>query len=166
MEVWVGAFEMRNQYEVSSLGNVRRKKSGRAVKTYKRSHGYRTFTPCVEGIIKTISVHKLIFQSFYGSIPPGMVINHKDCDGSNNAINNLELCTYAENLSHAVLNKRNNIYKSGLLKKEIVVKIYDSKMSHAKIAEFFKIKKSTVQRIKEKKIYRYHIGLEENSYAK
>jgi hypothetical protein len=43
------------------------------------------------------SVHRIIWKMLNGDIPEGMVINHKDTNGLNNKISNLELCTVAEN---------------------------------------------------------------------
>ena len=47
-------------------------------------------------------VHRLVWETFKGSIPSGYEINHKDHDKSNNALSNLELVTHSENLKKAV----------------------------------------------------------------
>ena len=43
------------------------------------------------------SVHRIVWEIVNGEIPSGMVINHKDTNGLNNKISNLEICTTAEN---------------------------------------------------------------------
>ena len=47
-------------------------------------------------------VHRLVWETFKGSIPQGYEINHKDHDKSTNALSNLELVTHSENLKKAV----------------------------------------------------------------
>lgn len=46
---------------------------------------------------KSVFVHRVVWESVYGSIPKGMVIDHIDNDRLNNNISNLQLLTRAEN---------------------------------------------------------------------
>jgi hypothetical protein len=43
------------------------------------------------------NVHRIIWVLFYGNIDKNFVVNHVDCDPSNNSIQNLELVTTQEN---------------------------------------------------------------------
>jgi hypothetical protein len=52
------------------------------------------------------SVHRAVYETFYGDIPENMVINHKDGVKTNNMVENLECVTHAFNTQHA--------YDSGL----------------------------------------------------
>lgn len=45
--------------------------------------------------------HRLIWHYFFGSIPAGMIINHKNGIKDDNRPENLEIVTYAENMCHA-----------------------------------------------------------------
>ncbi len=47
-------------------------------------------------------VHSLVADRFIGPRPTGADINHKDGDKTNNCVTNLEYCTRAENMRHAV----------------------------------------------------------------
>ena len=47
------------------------------------------------------SVHALVMLAFVGP-PNGLWINHKDGDGTNNHLSNLEYCTPKQNMEHAV----------------------------------------------------------------
>lgn len=58
------------------------------------------------GVARTLSVHRLTYETWKGEIPEGLVINHIDGDRYNNAIDNLEVCTIRENTIHA--------YRTGL----------------------------------------------------
>ncbi len=45
-------------------------------------------------------VHRVVAQTFIGKIPKGKEINHLDGDKHNNNINNLEIVTRQENITH------------------------------------------------------------------
>lgn len=45
----------------------------------------------------TYYVHRIIYALYVGDIPDGMIINHIDNNPLNNRLDNLELCTIAEN---------------------------------------------------------------------
>lgn len=46
--------------------------------------------------------HRLVWFHFYGSIPEGLTINHKDGIKTNNSPSNLELATHGEQALHAL----------------------------------------------------------------
>lgn len=50
------------------------------------------------------SIHRLIWETFNGEIPDGMVIDHIDGNRSNNALSNLRLVTQSENMNNAQRN--------------------------------------------------------------
>jgi hypothetical protein len=55
---------------------------------------------------KTIDEHRLIWKNTFGEIPEGYVVHHKDGDGKNNSLDNLELMTRLEhNRLHFKLNR-------------------------------------------------------------
>ena len=45
-----------------------------------------------------ICVHRLVWETFKGEIPEGLEIDHMDNNRKNNALNNLQLVTRAENI--------------------------------------------------------------------
>jgi hypothetical protein len=47
-------------------------------------------------------VHRLVYETYVGVIPAGMVINHLNGIKTDNRLCNLELCTYKENSQHMV----------------------------------------------------------------
>ena len=47
-------------------------------------------------------IHRLVYEAFYGEIPDGLQINHKNGIKTDNRLRNLELVTPSENLIHAV----------------------------------------------------------------
>ncbi len=50
--------------------------------------------------------HRLVWQYFFGNLPPGICINHKNGNKTDNRPSNLELSTYSANMKHA--------YRTGL----------------------------------------------------
>lgn len=67
------------------------------------SNGYFYARLRVDGKKKTVRVHRVIANAWYG-INNELVVNHKDADKLNNRLENLEFCTQAENVHHAKLN--------------------------------------------------------------
>ncbi len=45
-----------------------------------------------------IKIHRIVFAKFLGELIPGYVIHHKDNDGLNNNVNNLEQVSQHENI--------------------------------------------------------------------
>lgn len=95
-------------YEVSDLGRIRRAKPGistfvgRIVSPNLGAGGYLQVQ--LNGSIKQRRyLHHLVAESFLGPRPDGHVVNHKDCNRQNNALENLEYLTYSQNSRHAFL---------------------------------------------------------------
>ena len=91
MEEFKIAFE---EYEVSNLGNVRRKlKNGnyREVKgsILKNGGGYRYFQTNRENKRTNYLFHHLVAKAFLGERPEGKVIDHIDRNSLNNNVSNL-----------------------------------------------------------------------------
>lgn len=87
-------------YEVSNLGEVRNKLTGRVLKPQADIEGYERVNLHKEGLIKNISIHRLVLMSF---VPvDGMdklEIDHIDGDKGNNTLENLRWVTHEENLN-------------------------------------------------------------------
>jgi hypothetical protein len=96
-EEWKDILDYEN-YEVSNLGNVKNKKTGRILKSYDKG-GY-----AVVGLSKTkgkiFQVHRLVCQAFIPNPENKPQVNHKDKNGLNNNVENLEWMTVLENNIH------------------------------------------------------------------
>lgn len=86
-------------YEVSSFGKVRNKKTGRILKPHGKG-GYLHVGLSSSGKGKSTSVHRLVALTFLENADNKAHVNHKDKNRSNNNINNLEWCTPLENNVH------------------------------------------------------------------
>lgn len=97
MEEWksVSGYE---KYEVSSLGNVRNIKTKRILKA-SNTGGYYSIS-ITNGKQKTISIHQLVAKAFIPNPENKLQVNHKDKNGLNNNLENLEWLTNRENSIH------------------------------------------------------------------
>ena len=121
-EEWRAVEGFLGWYEVSDLGQVR--SLGRVVKDARgrgqnrsgrlltpKKTGWRNGVPryrcvrlCKAGSETHAPVHVLVAQAFLGHRPDSeMEVNHKDGDGANNALANLEIVTREQNVQHAIL---------------------------------------------------------------
>lgn len=114
MEVWKDIKGYEGLYQVSNLGRVRSLPRGEGYS--KRNHihylkpdinphnkgEYETFyervTLCKEGKTKRFLVHRLVAQAFIPNPDNKPHINHIDCDGTHNWVENLEWVTHSENM--------------------------------------------------------------------
>ena len=93
---------------VTDDGKVYRKnKAGDMVlcKQSKLSNGYLTITVS-KPIRKHIKVHRLVYETYNGTIPPGMVIDHEDTHKDNNKLTNLKCCTQKDNNNNPITKER------------------------------------------------------------
>ena len=124
-EVWKQIEEYEN-YEVSSLGRVKNSKTGRILRQGKKG-GY-----CSVGLTgnkcKTRAVHQLVARAFISNPENKSQVNHKDKDGFNNNITNLEWATNKENSIHRssgvkqTTNQNLEIYRIDINTNEILEK--------------------------------------------
>jgi hypothetical protein len=84
------------QYEVSSAGEVRR--GGRLRRPCRHKSGYLWVNLCSNGIIKRRYVHVLVAETFHGSRPAGMDVDHINHQRDDNRAANLRWLGRAENL--------------------------------------------------------------------
>lgn len=135
-EIWKDVLGYE-KYEVSNLGNVRRKASGRLLKKWTNCYGY----PMVSMSIgckknKSIALHRLVGIAFIPNPENKPQVNHIDSNRLNPNVENLEWCTAKENTQHAIKNgswsmtgRRGSNNKLSKLSNEDVLQIRDLKNS-------------------------------------
>lgn len=87
-------------YEVSDLGNVRNKASGKLLKPFRDRGGYLRVDLC-NGIRKSKLIHRLVAQVFLPNPLNLPQVNHIDENKSNNNVDNLEWCTAQYNIDYS-----------------------------------------------------------------
>lgn len=103
-DAYIDNFLKDPNYKVDEKGNVYSKisKQGHPLKEWRllKPVKHRTGYLKINYKNKCLQIHRIIYAAFLGILVPYMVINHKDGDGTNNQISNLELITQSENLKH------------------------------------------------------------------
>lgn len=94
-EVWLPVVGYEKQYEVSSLGGIRR--VSEVLYRFVESSGYYLVKLSKNGDGKSHRLHTLIAADFHGERPEGLVVDHRDGDKFNNCADNLRYVTPSEN---------------------------------------------------------------------
>ena len=96
-EKWTNIEEFEN-YEVSNLGRVKNKKTGRILKAC--NHGGYFVVGLSKTKVKTMQLHRLVAKAFISNPESKPHVNHIDKNPLNNNVNNLEWNTALENNIH------------------------------------------------------------------
>ena len=112
IEIWK-SIENFNNYEISTLGNIRNNKTNKILKPYLDNPGYLNITLSKNNIKKSFKIHRLVALAFIPNLENKLTINHIDKNKQNNCVLNLEWATmYEHNISKnkgIFLNKTNSI---------------------------------------------------------
>lgn len=116
MEKWKRVSGYEGLYEVSSQGRIksfhRDKVNGKIMRqaTEKLSHtNYKSLTLVDNtGNKKQYRVHRIVAEAFIKNTKDKRFVNHKDNNGENNNVANLEWCTQSENIQHSHNQGRQN----------------------------------------------------------
>lgn len=169
LELWRDIPNYEDYYQVSNFGRIKSLDRKALVfkpqlnKTIpKRIYGhYMCFIPhrgyslvCLTKNNKsqTLPVHRIVAKVFIPNDLNKSCINHKDCNKSNNHINNLEWVTHKENKEHSGLNGMNARGENQGLSKlnnsqvRVIKRIND--MQYKEIAKIFNVHPSTISYIK------------------
>ena len=115
--VWKSIAEFEGRYEVSTLGQVRNKNGMILKQGIKRTNGtcYKVIGLCKDGKCYTKYIHRLVAEAFIPNPNDLPFINHKDEDGTNNLIDNLEWCTPQYNTTYRDAHKKRGKKLRGIL---------------------------------------------------
>lgn len=134
VEIWKDVVGYEDYFQVSNFGNVFSKRTKRQLVKISNQKGYLLINTRLNGRkSKAISlrIHRMVANAFLE--PPSeeiveeckkhfykkVLVNHKDCDKTNNHVDNLEWCTPKQNSEHSVLNGLQvNIPRYGLENKQ------------------------------------------------
>lgn len=107
-EIWKDIPGYEGHYQASNFGRIRSLKFNklRILKLGNDGCGYYIVQLYLNNVAKSLHLHRLVWITFYGPIPEGLQINHKDENKSNNSLANLELVTPSQNTNYGTRNKR------------------------------------------------------------
>jgi predicted XRE-type DNA-binding protein len=141
MEIWKDVKGYEDYYSVSNTGKILSKRKNKLLSFGDNGRGYLFVNFYNEKGIKRFYVHRIIALSFLDNKENKTQVNHKDCNKSNNNIDNLEWNTADENIKHAVKNKR--FYTSEFQKQQT------SKANRGSNSKVSKLKEKQVVLIKK-----------------
>lgn len=98
-EIWKTCTDY-DMYEVSNLGKVRNKNTGRILKQSNRGGYMRLSLQNNQTSKSCVSVHRLVAKEFIENLENKPQVNHIDKNRSNNIVSNLEWTTAKENNVH------------------------------------------------------------------
>lgn len=163
IEIWKDIIGYENEYEISNLGDVRRKIKN--LTKIKDISGYEKVTLCKNGKCTNFSVHRLVAQVFLPNPEDKEQVHHRDFVKDNNKLKNLEWVTPLENIRYNVLEgitrnqlgEKNNMSK---LSKEDVLFIRELLNDGLSVYEIHKdyfpiLHQQTIYAIKNKRIWNH-----------
>ena len=103
-EIWkpvIGYHDIRgDRFMASNTGKIKSCVTGKVLKTYVGNRGYESLRLTVDGVKKSITIHRAVALAFIPNPNQYAEINHKDGNKLNNSLNNLEWCTRSQNERH------------------------------------------------------------------
>lgn len=109
-ESWLPIPGYQGKYLISNQGNIRKVSLNTIAQPLSiriDRAGYMTTRLCKSNKIETVYIHRLVATAFVPNLYGKPFVNHKDGNKLNNAAENFEWTTHAENIQHA--------YDSGLI---------------------------------------------------
>lgn len=92
----------KEPFQINRLGEVKNKITGRILTNNISNNGYYNTGTTVDGVYKTIYIHRSLALTFIPNPQNKPQINHIDGVKTNNSLDNLEWVTSQENAEHAV----------------------------------------------------------------
>lgn len=118
-EIWRPIEGYEGLYEVSNLGRVKSLKYREQIGVEKvlkplksgppKYQNYLAVNLCKKGKVKLFRIHRLVAKAFpeiCGEWFDGCQVNHKDENGKNNNVTNLEVCNATYNMNYGTLKER------------------------------------------------------------
>lgn len=159
-EIWKPIELVKGKYLISSEGRIKHLNRKRCWSGYVSNTGYAR--ACIydwDGKKYTPLIHRLVAKAFFGDLKD-LEVNHKDFNPLNNRIENLELCTGAENVRHSIkagryLNAKKNMRKNfKRLSDRQINQIRSSESSLSNLARKFDRSHYTIWKIKKYLVYK------------
>lgn len=123
------------KYAINTMGQIKNNESGFILKPQvNKQNGYYQIQLRNMDSRKGFYIHRLVAELFIPNPENLPTVNHKDGNKSNNTVNNLEWCTYSDNLTHSYRDLERVPNKIGAKKRKVCCKniqtqqitIYDS----------------------------------------
>lgn len=167
-EKWLPLRDFPEDYEVSSIGRVRRTshKRGATVGRVRKEQSfgkYRGYLFSRNSMVVARMTHRLVADAFLGPIPHGMQVNHKNGEKHDNRVENLEIVTASENRAHSyrvlgIAPNRPSVFGNATLdwnSVDAIRKEYaGGGTSYSKLGEKYSVSKRTIMEVVLKRRWR------------
>jgi len=163
-EIWIEIEGYEKNYEVSNLGNIRRKYSKKTKSLQKKNRDKKDYYTGVclyqNEKIENKLVHRLVAQAFIPNPENKPCVNHINSIKHDNRVENLEWCTSRENKIHSIDSgtTKNKGIDNGFSKITDII-VLDIRKHKEKPLSFFSkkynINKSTVWLVKKGKTWKH-----------
>jgi hypothetical protein len=164
-EVWKDISGYEGLYQISNLGNIKSfqiYKAGKLLSPHKDKDGYLNIgIRDYNSHRKFYRIHRLVAEAFIPNPDNLPGINHKDCNTSNNQIDNLEWCTVEYNnqyrftygfASHSC-ERHPQTQLTNQDVKDIYIIILMNRFTEPQIANLFNTTRSVINKIKLKETW-------------
>lgn len=111
--IWKDVIGFEGLYEVSCSGEIRNKKSGKLLNGGTIKKGYRRISLRKDKKTYQFLVHRIVAETFIPNPDQKKFIDHVNTITSDNRVENLRWCNYAENNNNPITKKKISISKSG-----------------------------------------------------
>ena len=116
-------------YEISNLGNVRNKNTGKILNPNIDNHGYYRLNLCKDNKRLAIRIHIIVAQTFLDNVENSKYVEHIDENRLNNNVNNLKFKTKQTyemksnkkyNMTEEKINKINELWEINFPKMKVI----------------------------------------------
>lgn len=160
-----GYYEVSNDGQVKSLKRYGLRRETLILANLTTKKGYKYVSLSRDGVATRFKVHRLVATAFLENKSHFLEINHKDFNKANNAVGNLEWCTYKYNREHARINgklkgsngksPRGENHRDAVFTEKIVRHIRSSNERNADIARKYKVNPSSISHIRTYRTWKH-----------
>ena len=157
-EAWKPVLGYEDLYLISNTGILVTKKTNLVRVLSKDRKGYLYATIYKNNKGKCLKIHRAVAEVFIKNKYNKPQVNHMDCNVQNNNVSNLEWCTPKENSEHMIRlgnSTRGEKMKNSILKERDIIEIRKSNFTQSELAKIYKVARTTIQAIKNKRTWKY-----------
>lgn len=145
-----------DKYEVSELGQVINRCTGKILKNHLTTNGYYDTSIYVGKKQKHFLIHRLIAEHFIPNPNNLLFVNHIDGNKLNNKLSNLEWVTSSENALHSVRTGLSHVrrgiehHRNAFSNEDIldIRNLLKTGLSQSKIAKMYNVSQTAISKIK------------------
>lgn len=118
---------------------------------------------------KQLALHRILYAKFKGPLDPNKIVNHKDYNRKNNALDNIELITESGNGLHAY--QKHDVvvrasFKLNFEKAQMIRKEYKAGITLKELAIKYEVSKSSISSVLNDKTWTKHLEVAKKLHKK